>query len=141
MRGDEESPQAKRRENQTCCRRKVRQDSAKQSRLTPPQRLRLGSQAGEGEEVRDRDGKHQRNPQTLPKGERTGHQLQSTTQLMELLRAPETNRVQGKMGRNTSLLRGSERNECELLDMWVENNRVPEWAAHHLLSEVWHLHR
>ena len=29
------------------------------------------------------------------------------------------------MGRCTSLLRGSERNECELLDMWVENNRVP----------------
>src|SRR5712691_11147103 len=45
------------------------------------------------------------------------------------------------MGRNTSRLCGSKRNKCELLDMWVENNRVPEWAAHPPLSEVRHLHR
>ena len=30
----------------------------------------------------------------------------------------------------------SERNECELLDMWVENDKAPEWAAHPPLSEV-----
>src|SRR5207245_3461202 len=134
MQGDEEARQAKRRENQTSCLRKVRKDSAKQGWLNPSQRLRLDSQAGEGEEARHSNGEHQRNPQALPKGERTGHQLQSEAQLMELLRAPETNRVQGEMGRNTGRLRGSERNECELLEMWVEN--VPEWAAHPLLSEV-----
>src|SRR2546422_4185653 len=76
MQGDEESLQAKRRESQTCPLRKLRKDSAKQSRLDPPQRLRLDSQAGEGEEVRHRDGEHQRNPQTLPKGERTGQRIQ-----------------------------------------------------------------
>src|SRR6266851_2282074 len=128
MQGDEEALQAKRRENRTCRLRKVRKDSAKQGRLAPPQRLRLDSQAGEGEEARHSNGEHQRNPQALPKGERTGHHLQSETQLMELPRAPETDRVQGEVGRNTGRLRGSERNECELLDMWVEN--VPEWAAH-----------
>src|SRR5256712_7358672 len=58
---------------------------------------------------------------------------------MELLRAPEADRVQGEVGRNTGRLRGSKRNECELLDMWVEN--VPEWAAHPPLLEVRHLNR
>src|SRR2546426_12755277 len=134
MQGDQEPLQAKRRQNQATHLREVRGDSAKQGRLNPPQRLRLDSQAGEGEEVRHRDGEHQRNPQTLKKGKRTGQRLQSEAQLVELLRAPETNRVQGEMGRNTGRLRGSERNECELLDMWVEN--VPEWAAHPPLSEV-----
>src|SRR3989442_7850796 len=124
MQGDEEALQAKRRENQAKRLRKVRKDSAKQSRLTPPQRLSFDSRAGEGEEVRHRDGGHQRNPQALPKGEWAGHHLQSEAQLMELLRAPEAHSVQGQMGRNTSHLCGSERNECELLDMWVEN--VPE---------------
>src|SRR2546427_9481654 len=124
MQGDEEPLQAKRRENQASHLRKVRKDSAKQGRLAPQQHLRLDSQAGEREEVRDSDGGDQGNPQALPEGERTGHHLQSEAQLMELLRTPETNRVQGEVGRNTSRLRGSERNECELLDMWVEN--VPE---------------
>src|SRR5439155_4808697 len=121
MQGDEEPLQAKRRENQATHLWKVRNDSAKQGRLAPPQRLRLDSQAGEGEEVRRRDGEHQGNPQNLPKGERTGQRLQSEAQLVELLRAPETGRVQGEMGRNAGRLRGSERNECELLDKWVEN--------------------
>src|SRR5207245_11255283 len=58
---------------------------------------------------------------------------------MELLRAPEADRVQGEVGRNTGRLRGSKRNECELLDMWVEN--VPEWAAHPPLLEVRHHRR
>src|SRR5213594_1757363 len=139
MQGDEETLQAKRRENQTGRLRKVRKNSARQSKLAPPQRLRLDSQEGEGEEARHSNGEHQRNSQALPKGKRTGQRLQSETQLMELLRAPETDRVQGEMGRNTGRLRGSERSECELLDMWVEN--VPEWAAHPPLSEVRHINR
>src|SRR5207245_1831831 len=109
MQGDEETLQAKRRENQTGRLRKVRKDSAEQSQLAPSQRLRLDSQASEGEEIRHRDGGYQRNPQALPKGERTGQRIQGETQLMELLRIAETDRIQGEMGRNTSLLRGSER--------------------------------
>src|SRR5437867_8979126 len=139
MQGDEESLQAERRENQGTRLRKVRKDSAKQGRLNPPQRLRFDSQAGEGEEVPNSDGRDQRNPQTLPKGERTEQRLQSEAQFMEFLRAPETDRVQSEVGRNTGRLRGSERNECELLDMWVED--IPEWAAHPPLLEVRHLNR
>src|SRR5712691_10199821 len=134
MQGNEEALQAKRRENQAGRLRKVRRDSAKQSRFAPSQGLCVNSQAGDGEEVRRSNGGHQRNPQALPKGEWTGQRLQSETQLMELLRAPETDRVQGQMGRNTGRLCGSERDKCELLDMWVEN--VPEWAAHPLLSKL-----
>src|SRR5437867_3310658 len=102
MQGDEETLQSKRRENQTGRLRKVRKNSARQSKLAPPQRLRLDSQEGEGEEVRHCDGEHQRNPQAIPEGKRAGQRLQSETQLMELLRAPETDWVQGQMGRNTS---------------------------------------
>src|SRR5437867_343327 len=141
MQGDEETLQAKRRENRATRLRKVRKDSAKQGRLAPPQRLRLDSQAGEGEEVQNSDGEHQGNPEAIPEGERPGERVQSETQLMELLRTPKTDSVQGKVGRNTGRLRGSERNECELLDMWVENNNVPEWATHPPLSKVRHLRR
>src|SRR2546427_7501582 len=141
MQGDEEALQAKRRENRATRLRKVRNDSAKPSKLAPPQRLHLDSHASEGEEVQDSNGRYQRNAQALPKRKWTGQRVQSEAQLVELPRVPETDRIQGQVGRNTGLLRGSERNECELLDMWVENNRAPEWAAHPPLSEVWHLHR
>src|SRR2546428_11317110 len=72
MQRDEETLQAKRRENQTGRLRKVRKNSARQSKLAPPQRLCLDSQAGEGEEARHRDGEYQRIRKLYRKGNGQG---------------------------------------------------------------------